>query len=426
MDTAETNVAPSQLIKSDVEFSWSTYLPAILVAGLGFLVDVYDVLLFAVLRVPSLIALGVPESQTLTVGVNLMNAQMVGLVLGGVIWGAIGDKKGRRAALFGSILVYSVASILNSFVTSVPMYAFLRFVTGFGLAGEVGAAMTIAAEITPAKYRTYGTAAISLLGVFGSLLASYVGATMPWRMAFFIAGIAGLVLLFIRISMKETALFEKAKKLTSSLDYGSLSMVLKSPARLIRMFRCVFAALPLFFVFGVLVTFSPEIHSGGIDAATLVAKVAMFYSIGEILGEAASSVLSQIFRSRRGVIFLFQICGLITTGFVLRSDAEHYALPCVPLGFLVGYWAEVITTTAEQFGTNVRSTVTTIVPNLMRACHIPINLAFSFLAAKTGTSSALLILALASYLISFLCVMSMKETFAKDLDFVESNVSDPI
>ena len=194
-----------------VPFSWKTYLPIILVAGLGFLVDVYDVLLFAILRVPSLKDLGVSPANTLEVGVGLLNAQMVGLILGGIVWGAIGDRKGRKAALVGSILCYSIASILNSFITDVSMYGVLRFVTGFGLAGEVGAAMTIAAEVTPARYRTYGTAAVSLMGVLGSVLASIVGSAIQWRTAYFIAGVAGLALLCIRIKMNETALFENTE-----------------------------------------------------------------------------------------------------------------------------------------------------------------------------------------------------------------------
>jgi len=180
---------------AQIEFSWKTYIPAILIAGLGFLVDVYDVLLFAVLRVPSLHELGVAAPQMLQTGVNLMNMQMLGLIAGGVVWGMVGDRKGRKAALFGSILVYSIATLLNGMVTSVEQYAALRFIAGFGLAGEVGAAMTIAAEMTPARYRTLGTAAVSFMGVLGSVLAAYTAEATTWRNAFYIAGAAGLALL---------------------------------------------------------------------------------------------------------------------------------------------------------------------------------------------------------------------------------------
>lgn len=402
-----------------IPFSWGSYIPAILLAGLGFLVDVYDVLLFAILRVPSLRDLGVPAENTLSVGVTLLNAQMVGLVLGGIIWGLIGDKKGRRAALVGSILCYSIASIANSFVDSVPAYGLLRFLTGFGLAGEVGAAMTIAAEITPARYRTFGTATVSLMGVFGSLLSSYVGATIPWRAAFFAAGVAGLLLLLIRISMKETALFEKVKAEGIS-ERQNPFLLLKSPVKILKIVRCVCIALPLFYVFGVLVTFAPEINHAGKDSAVMVAKIAAFYSLGEAIGEAVCGVLSQVWRSRKKVILLFQFCACLLTLWVIRSDTETYTLLCLPLGFFVGYWAIAITTTAEQFGTNVRSTVTTLVPNLMRACHIPINIAFATISQAMNTSASVMILGGVSYLLAFVCLFFMEETFAKDLDFVET------
>ena len=402
-----------------VPFSWKSYLPIIIVAGLGFLVDVYDVLLFAILRVPSLKDLGVSSADTLEVGVGLLNAQMVGLILGGIVWGAIGDRKGRKAALVGSILCYSVASILNSFVNDVAMYGVLRFITGFGLAGEVGAAMTIAAEVTPARYRTYGTAAVSLMGVFGSVLASLVGSVLQWRVAYFIAGVAGLALLCIRIKMNETALFEKAKaKAESGIALAGLN-ILAHPKKLIKIIRCVLIALPLFFVFGILVTFAPEIMPNGAEASYLVAKVAAFYSIGEALGEAVCGVTSQLLRSRKRAILLFQICALILTVLTVRSTPDVYALLCLPLGFFVGYWAIAITTTAEQFGTNVRSTVTTVVPNLMRACHIPLNLTFAALVKAHGTNTAVVALGLSSYFLAFVSLFLMEETFAKDLDFLE-------
>jgi putative MFS transporter len=412
-------VTGAEVAAEPTAFDWRTYLPAILIAGLGFLVDVYDVLLFAIVRVPSLADLGVPAGKTLEVGVSLLNAQMIGLLLGGVVWGVVGDKKGRRAALVGSILCYSLASIANSFVNSVPLYGVLRFVTGFGLAGEVGAAMTIAAEITPAKYRTFGTAAVSLMGVFGSLLASYVGGTIAWRHAFLGAGIAGLLLLCIRISMKESVLFEKAKS-EGKLEKLNPFKILRDPRKILKIVRCVFIALPLFYVFGVLVTFAPEINHAGTNAAVMVAKIAAFYSIGEALGEAVCGVLSQAMRSRKKVVFLFQFCAFVLTIFTIRSNPDLYTLLCLPLGFFVGYWAVAITTTAEQFGTNVRSTVTTLVPNLMRACQMPTNLAFAAIAQAMNPMASVVILGCVSYLLAFVSLFCMEETFAKDLDFLES------
>jgi MFS family permease len=402
-------------------FNWRHYLPVLVIAGLGFLVDVYDLLLFAVVRVPSLTDLGVAPNQILSVGVDLINAQMVGLLLGGLIWGVLGDYKGRRAALFGSILIYSFANILNAYVTSVPLYMVLRLIAGIGLAGEVGAAMTIAAEVMPPKYRTYGTAAVSLLGVAGTLLASWAGSALPWRTAYMSAGFAGLALLGLRISMKDTELFEKTRK-REGVDRNILLLLVRSPLRLLKAARCVLSALPLFFVFGIIVTFAPEINKNSSSELVSVARVAMFYSIGETAGELLSSILSQISKSRKKVILAFQLCALAMTMVVFfRSTLETYAYLTLPLGFFVGYWALALTTTAEQFGTNVRSTVTTIVPNLMRACNIPLNLTFASLAASHGVNTAVAWLAGGSFFLSIVSTLTMEETFAKDLDFVETS-----
>ena len=184
-------------------------IPILLIAGLGFLVDVYDIVLFAVVRIPSLESLGVAPQNSLAAGVLLLNMQMAGMIVGGLLWGILGDKKGRKSVLFGSILLYSLANLANGFVSSVPIYWLLRFLAGVGLAGEVGAAMTIAAEVTPARYRAYGTAAVAGLGVFGAVLASFIGGVLPWRIAFGTAGIAGLLLLLARMSMRETPLFRR-------------------------------------------------------------------------------------------------------------------------------------------------------------------------------------------------------------------------
>lgn len=383
------------------------------------MVDVYDVLLFAIVRVPSLRDLGISQANTLQVGVFLMNMQMVGLIVGAMIWGVLGDKHGRRAALFGSIIVYSFANAMNAFVSNIPLYAVFRVLSGIGLAGEVGAAMTIAAEITPAKYRTMGTAAVSFMGVLGSLLAAFVGDRLPWRYAYISAGVAGFLLLFVRMSMRETALFEKVKH-QAGVARGSLVLLIQDWKRIARIAQCVLAALPLFFVFGVLVSFSPEITADSGTKAVTVANVAINYSLGETLGEVCSGVLSQLMRSRKNAMLLFIVGAAIFTILVIHSKPETYALLCLPLGFFVGYWAVVITCAAEQFGTNLRSTVTTIVPNLMRACHIPINLCFAYLAAQMKPTSAILIVAAVSFAVASVCVLTMRETFGRDLDFVET------
>src|SRR5882762_615963 len=111
----------------------------VIVAALGYFVDIYDLLLFSIVRRPSLSALGVPDEELFGQGEFLLQVQMGGLLLGGLIWGIMGDKRGRLSVLFGSILMYSLANIGNGFVTNVTQYAALRFIAGLGLAGELGA-----------------------------------------------------------------------------------------------------------------------------------------------------------------------------------------------------------------------------------------------------------------------------------------------
>jgi len=279
-----------------------------------------------VVRVPSLLSIGVSQEELLAKGLFLLNMQMAGMIVGGVLWGILGDKRGRKSVLFGSILLYSIATLSNGFVNSLPLYAILRLLAGIGLAGEVGAAMTIAAEVTPKKYRAYGTAAVAGLGVAGELLASYVGGILPWRMAFITAGVGGLVLLLARMSMKETILFERAAR-NASVERGNFMLLLMDKDKIMRVLRCSMAAVPL--------------------------------------------------------------------------------------------WFAVITSTAEQFGTNLRSTATTLVPNMVRASTIPITLVFGLISSNLGTLNAALITGCLCFFGAAISIAFMDETFGKDLDFIE-------
>ncbi len=408
-------------IGSDASTAFSGFdlAQALFIAGLGFFVDVYDIVLFLVVRIPSLSSIGVASSDLMAKGLLLLNMQMAGMMVGGVLWGILGDKKGRKSVLFGSILLYSIATLLNGLVHSVPGYAILRFLAGVGLAGEVGAAMTIAAEVTPKKYRGYGTAAVAGLGVAGELLASYVGGVLPWRMAFITAGVGGLVLLLARMSLKETALFEKAAK-NLSVQRGNLGLFLKDKKRIWRLLRCVMAAVPLWFALGILVPFAPEIIGNKSNIAVNVAAIVLSYAIGETSGEVVSGVVSQLVHSRRLALFLFlfgAFCSLIA---LLKGPPQMYAIFCFPLGFSVGSWSVVVTTAAEQFGTNLRSTATTLVPNLVRGSTIPLSLIFGFLATTFGASNAAMITGCLCILCAGLSIAFMDETFGKDLDFIES------
>lgn len=403
---------------ADFSYSGLELAKALLIAGLGFFVDVYDIVLFLVIRVPSLLSVGVPQAELLAKGLFLLNMQMTGMIIGGVLWGILGDKKGRKSVLFGSIFLYSIATLLNGFVHSLPLYAALRCLAGIGLAGEVGAAMTIAAEVTPKKYRAYGTAAVAGLGVAGELLASYVGGVVPWRMAFITAGLAGFVLLLARMSMKETTLFEKAAK-NVGVARGNLMQLLGSKAKLMKILRCAMAAVPLWFAIAILVSFAPEIVGARSNMVLNIAFLMLAYGIGETSGEVVSGIVSQLVRSRKIAMFLFLSGAFVFTVAALKGPPQMYPIFCSLVGLSVGYWSVVITSTAEQFGTNLRSTATTLVPNLVRASTIPITLIFGLFSASLGTLNAALVTGCLCFLGAALSIAFMDETFGKDLDFIE-------
>jgi putative MFS transporter len=407
------------------EIQWQPIIAVLLVAGLGFFVDVYDIVLFMLVRIPSLISLGLSEKESLHTGIMVLNLQMAGMMIGGLAWGVLGDKKGRRSVLFGSILLYSVATLLNGFATTVPVYAALRFLTGMGLAGEVGAAMTIAAEVMPARYRGYGTGAIAGFAVLGAIAASVVSNVLPWRITYITAGFAGLLLLLLRMSMKETDLFRKAQSMPAA-ERGSL-LLLCDRRRLLRLLRCMLAGAPNWFVIGILVTFAPEICSStGHGALVNVSGVLICYCIGEATGEVVCGMVTQLLHSRRKAIGLFVFCSFITAMLMLHCSAQAYQWLCIPAGIFGGFWGVVVTSASEQFGTNMRSTTTTLTPNLIRSTTIPMTLLFGSLVATFGASTSALLTGLLCYACSAIALLFMEETFAKDLDFVESNGYQPI
>ena len=300
-------------------------------AGLGFMVDVYDMALFGVVRVQSLTSFGLTGNEALSAGVVLLNWQMAGMALGGILWGTLGDKRGRRSILLGSIVLYSLANVANSFVNSVETYAAARFLIGIGLAGEVGAAMTIAAEVTPKAKRAYGTAAVAAFSTLGAVLASVIGNLMPWRMAYLTAGAAGFGLLLARFSLKETSYFEKMQH--TAVERGSFRMLLSNRGRVLRLIRCVLAAAPLWFALAVIVSFAPEISK---DASVTVAACIPFSAIGESVGEFVSGTVSQLLKSRRKTMFAFLAIGSTIIVPIVHSPAKFYAPLCLPSALLFG------------------------------------------------------------------------------------------
>ncbi|MBC7891685.1 MAG: MFS transporter, partial [Sphingobacteriaceae bacterium] len=358
----------------------------VLVAALGYLVDMYDLFLFSVVRVPSLKALGVSGEGLLQNGILLLNLQMAGMLVGGVFWGILGDKRGRLSVLFGSILIYSLANLANGLVTTVEQYAVLRFIAGLGLAGELGAGITLVTEILPTKIRGYGTTLVATMGVLGAILAYFVADIFEWRISYFIGGGLGLALLVLRFNVFESGLFTKLK--TSTVQRGNVALLFSSGSRSRRYVQCILVGLPIWFVVGILVTFSPEFGLAlGLTEPVVAGKAVMLAFSGQVAGDLASGFLSQVLGSRKKVIGLFIGLSAVFVGVYLlvplRDTALFYAV-CVCLGFANGYWTLFVTIAAELFGTNLRATVATTVPNFVRGAVIPLTALFGLLRPHFG------------------------------------------
>jgi MFS transporter, putative metabolite:H+ symporter len=397
---------------------------SVIVAALGYFVDIYDLVLFSIVRIPSLRELGVTDqAELLEQGVLLLNMQMAGMLLGGIAWGILGDKKGRLSVLFGSIFLYSIANIMNGFVTDIPMYAFLRFVAGVGLAGELGAGITLVSEVLPKEKRGYGTMAVATIGISGAILAGIIGEYFGWRTAYFIGGGLGMLLLFLRVGVFESGMFSNIK--TSNVTRGNFISLFTNKKRFWKYLKCILIGIPIWYIVGILITFSPEFGIAlGIQETVSAAKAISFCYLGLVFGDFLSGFLSQKFRNRRIVVLIFILLSGIAIGtYLLGSNfsLNSFYILCTILGFTSGYWAVFITIAAEQFGTNIRATVTTTVPNFVRGAVVPLTLAFGYLKTSTGLVPSALILGALSIAIAILAILTLEETYGKDLDFTESD-----
>ena len=395
----------------------------VIVAALGYFVDIYDLLLFSIIRVESLRSLGVPVGNLLNEGVYLLSVQMGGLLIGGILWGVLGDKKGRISVLFGSILLYSLANIANGFVTSVEQYAVLRFIAGIGLAGELGVGITLVAEILPKEIRGYGTSLVAGVGMLGAVLAYFVTEFVEWRVAYFIGGGMGLMLLFMRVKVFESGIFTKIKE--KPVSKGNFFQLFTSSKQFFKYLRCILIGVPVWFVAGILMTFAPEFGKAlNLDVPIEAGKAVMWEYVGLTVGDIASGVLSQYFGSRKKVVLLFVLTAsflIVVYLFVpLQSSVIFYAL-CVCLGVTVGYWALFVTIAAEQFGTNLRATVATTVPNFVRGSIIIMSPLFVFFKDQFGILPGAGMVGLLAIGTALLGLWKMEETFGKDLNFVEES-----
>ena len=397
--------------------------PAVIVGALGYFVDVYDLILFSIVRGASLKGLGVPPDEILSKGVLLLNWQMGGMLAGGIFFGMLGDRFGRVALLFGSILLYSIANIANGFVHSIEAYALWRFIAGFGLAGELGGGITLVTEILPKELRGYGTAIVSSVGVFGAVIGGLVAQKVAWQHAYFIGGGLGLVLLVMRMSVAESKIFEQLRAGETNISRGNFLTLFTSTGRFTKYVRCILVGIPLWCVVGVLITFSPEISRAlNVQGEIKPAQAIAFTYLGITFGGYASGHLSQALRSRRKVLLAFLVftalaivayfcCGGLSSG--------TFYLVILLTGFGAGYWTIFITIAAEQFGTNIRATVATTVPNFVRGATVPLTLAFNEMKPHTGVIRSAAIVSAVSIFIAIWAVLGMEETHGKDLDYIE-------
>jgi MFS family permease len=394
----------------------------VLVAALGYMVDMYDLFLFSIVRIPSLKALGTADAHMLDDGLMLLNLQMAGLLIGGIVWGILGDKRGRLSVLFGSILIYSLANIGNGFVNSFGQYAALRFAAGFGLAGELGAGVTLVAEILPKAIRGYGTTLVATMGALGAIAAYFIAHHFDWRASYFIGGGLGILLLLLRVQVFESGMFARVKERT--IKRGNIKMLFATKERTMKYVNSILIGLPIWFVVGILITFSPEFARDiiGLKEPVEGGVAVMLAFTGQVFGDLISGFLSQYLKSRKKVIFFFL---LLSLAFVLVyllgpiHDLNTFYILCFCLGIFNGYWTLFVTVAAELFGTNLRATVATTVPNFVRGSTIPLTALFTMLRQQTTMINAAIITGLIAFAIAMVALRYLEETFAKDLDYTE-------
>ena len=395
----------------------------VIVSALGFFVDVYDMLIFSIVRVPSLQSLGLSEADVSRAGTFILNCQQAGLLVGGILWGVLGDKRGRMSVLFGSILTYSITNIACGFVQDVNTYAILRFIAGVGLSGEIGAAMVLVSEILPKEIRGYGSSIVAGIGYLGAGVAYLTVEYFNWRTAFWVGGGMGLALLVLRVSVFESGLFSRMKTDHQGIGRGNFLHFFSSWPNTIKYLRCVAVGLPTWFIVGILATFANEFGQAmGITEVVKPGRCVMMIYVGLAGGDLLSGPLSQWLKSRLKAITSLLLFSMTLSGIYLFGGidtASGIYTVCLLAGFCTGYIAMYLTTVAESYGTNQRNTATTSAPSVVRGLLIPMTLFFQALKPSLGALVAAGLLGVIVYGLAFWSLSHMEETFGKELDFVE-------
>jgi putative MFS transporter len=397
----------------------------VIVGALGYFVDIYDLLLFTIVKKDSMLGVGSTEASILVDSTKVINWQMFGLLLGGIIWGVFGDKKGRLSVLFGSIILYSVANFLTGYVETVNQYAAARFISGLGLAGELGAGITLVSELLPQKKRGVGTSLVAGIGLFGCVAAYFTyDLTDNWRLCYKIGGILGILLLLLRVTVAESGMYKQVRE--QNISKGNFLMFFTSARRFKKYVLAILIGLPTWYVIGILVNQSDKFAAAIYGDKTLVSgKAIMFAYVAIAIGDILIGFVSQYFRKRKTALLIFYLLCII--GLVLffsgvnNSNARMYAISAF-LGFSTGFWAIFVTMGAEQFGTNLRATAATTIPNMVRGALPLINMLFLDLFQKSWQWSLVrsgIVTGIIVMTVTLIAFYFTEETFHKDLNYVE-------
>ena len=396
---------------------------AVIVAALGYFVDIYDLLLFGIIRIPSLTSLGLSPEMAKITGENILMWQMGGLLIGGIIWGVMGDKKGRLSVLFGSIILYSLANIANGFVQTEMQYSLVRFIAGIGLAGELGAGITLVSELTPKDKRGIATSMVAGIGLTGAVVAFVMKENFHWRTCYFIGGGLGMLLLILRISVAESGMYKQVKKL--NVQKGNFFMLFTNADRFKRYLKSILIGLPTWYVIGVLITFSNDFGKAmGITEKIDPGKSIMYAYAAISIGDILVGFVSQWLKSRKKALYIFYF---ITIVFIIlfftilkNGTANQMYWMCAGLGFGTGFWAIFVTIGAEQFCTNLRATAATTIPNMVRGMLALLILPlFRWMRSLTDYITGGWITGIIIMAIAIIAVVFIKETFHKDLNYIE-------
>ncbi len=400
----------------------SVFSLAVWVAALGYFVDIYDLLLFSIIRVPSLKSFGLNDAQIAKDGLFILNVQMLGLLIGGILWGVLGDKKGRLKVLFASIILYSLGNIANGFVQNVNQYALIRFITGLGLAGELGAGVTLVTELLSKEKRGLGTSIISGLGIAGAVVAFFVNKEFEWRTCYFIGGGLGFVLLLLRIGVLESGMFKSIEK--ANISKGNFLMLFTNSKRLKKYLITILVGLPTWYLIGILISFSKEFGEKMGVQGTIDPGKAVMYSYAAIsISSLFAGMLSLWLQSRKKVLYLYYIIMSASVWWFFSLHGASlfmFYFVTIVVGIGAGFWTIFVTTAAEQFGTNIRATVATTVPNMVRgSLAVIVTPIFEWLQTEVNYVQAGWITGIVVILIGLIAVALSEETYHKDLDYIE-------